>query len=178
MQREIKFRAWNGKRMALPEYSDDEDFYITPEGEVKYITEVGCERHRHSFSRQGWVLMQYTGLKDRNGKEIYEGDIIQGDFPLLIVGFNTKTAAFGASKSCVFDAGNMYWFNNDIDILRDEWKVIGNIYEHPHLQTSPAGQPGINYMLDPGTKQPDQVAGNEAANEAGEATSEQATTEG
>jgi hypothetical protein len=59
--REIKFRAWDGEKMIFP---SDPDTYS------KFVRgELVCP---------GVILMQYTGLEDKNGKEIYEGDIVRG----------------------------------------------------------------------------------------------------
>ena len=61
--REIKFRTWDGKKMMseLPAYLEPHDVNETIS----------------SMNSEGIVLMQYTGLKDKNGKEIYEGDIVE-----------------------------------------------------------------------------------------------------
>jgi hypothetical protein len=57
--RELKFRAWDGQRVYFP---SDEDTYIKlSKGEIR---------------SPGVILMQFTGLYDRNGTEIYEGDIL------------------------------------------------------------------------------------------------------
>lgn len=67
---------------------------------------------------------QYTGLKDKNGKKIFEGDIIKNWFDEIgIVKYEQKRAAF-----VVNNWKNVYilWTNNDIE-------VIGNIFENPEL---------------------------------------------
>lgn len=73
------------------------------------------------------ILMQYTGLKDKNGKEIYESDILRekigGKVFKYAVIWNEECAAFGD------DDGQH--FNDDIDAKKVE--VIGNIYENPEL---------------------------------------------
>lgn len=62
MSREIKFRVWNGETMISPDY-------ITRDGVAHW--------KENSVPETSANLMQYTGLKDKNGKEIYEGDIIR-----------------------------------------------------------------------------------------------------
>lgn len=74
--------------------------------------------------------MQYTGLKDKNGKEIYEGDIVD-DFNHLAI---RKSNCFGVvewiiSRYCV--AYNTH--SNDVINAERTITVIGNIYENPEL---------------------------------------------
>lgn len=65
------------------------------------------------------ILMQYTGLKDKNGTEIYEGDIVKAtkeNIPLIVVFWDDFTASFNGTKD---------------NYLHSE--IIGNIYENPEL---------------------------------------------
>jgi hypothetical protein len=107
--REIKFRAWDGKRIL-------DDFYVScRSGKAEVRGEV--------FD---WTLMQYTGLKDKkNGKEIYEGDIVkQGEEVYWVAWkFNRWVYAGRGETNNVQAEGN----------LDDDCKVIGNIYESPNL---------------------------------------------
>lgn len=84
------------------------------------------------FCNEGeYELIQFTGLKDKNGKEIYEGDIVKWFVNDVIrTGIVDYIDGYGG-----FDMKN---FKDDYhvccDWLRGEYEVIGNIYENPELQ--------------------------------------------
>ena len=128
--REIKFRAWDkiNKRMCRVgriEWSIDDYFVVWIEWDEK-------DEHREELRNLSQVdIMQYTGLKDKYGKEIYEGDII-----LYQVNDNYKCkATVNWSKGgFVFmwqdktSPSNLsdFWFENTDNKITE---VIGNVYE-------------------------------------------------
>lgn len=122
--REIKFRLWDKKCRVMFEHRD-----ISVGGEIEYRqfpNEIYRIRHdgHNSPSEQDFELMQYTGLKDKNGKEIYEGDILAVG-KLLVLGqvMFRPTDGFWATK----DNHNFYRIDGD------SVYIIGNIYENPEL---------------------------------------------
>ena len=118
--REIKFRAWDKERKEM--------FYDFDQN-IKYLT-LGDSIHLFIWET-GLIyktLMQYTGLKDINGKEIYEGDILK-TFAILAkdkIGseFNVEVKF---SVSCWIANGILGNYQSKIS------EVIGNIYENIEL---------------------------------------------
>jgi uncharacterized phage protein (TIGR01671 family) len=79
------------------------------------------------------IVMQYTGLKDKNGKEIYEGDVDlstdgNGDKWRGIVTWNTESADYELLNKT-------HGFQRAFGIIGDEHEIIGNIYENSELLT-------------------------------------------
>ena len=121
MNREIKFRAWDYDNKKMVYQSDNGDEYAWDIGYEKiYITKLEEELPQPTIK-----LMQYTGLKDKNGKEIYEGDVVQEGNRLWQVGF--KDGCFVG-----VDFKNATW-DELINIGYGNIEVIGNIYENPKL---------------------------------------------
>lgn len=144
--RDIKFRAWDKETNSMhdvTEISFNEDGSI--DGTLKSITGrfYFNERvHVRGFNYE-WIddviLMQYTGLHDKNGKEIYEGDVLEFEDKSgkASVAYNQNKAQYQLSK-LKHKSSNIIIKNAQIDlntncISEDELKVIGNIYENPEL---------------------------------------------
>lgn len=125
MNREIKFRIWN-------------DY----DKKMIYWNELLKNKLANIFtipSYNKW-LMQYTGLHDKNGKEIYEGDIV------LLDCYYYEEPAFDGEFKVIYDDINGMWILVDLEnkdrgfvfgeirsYYKAEIEVIGNIYDNPEL---------------------------------------------
>lgn len=141
--REIKYRAWDNEKrfMFVPtqiELSQGENFSRWEEWKPMAWRDELPEEGSGGIGRfigTECEIMQYTGLKDRNGKEIYEGDIAEDDLNSLGLVFY-EDGSFKITSTC---NGNSITNKNVYDLLDtsliedNNISVIGNIYEHPHL---------------------------------------------
>lgn len=138
--RVLKFRAWNrgSKKMCYPEETNEHISYFTFYSEGNWeLNEVSgsakkLEERPLLYSSDG-VLMQYTGLKDKNRKEIWEGDILQDEDDCYTV------VEYGLQEVDAFEGigFNIWTFMDgttaDGKRLQETFEIIGNIYENPDL---------------------------------------------
>lgn len=139
------FRAWHTK---LNRYLEPHEFYITPIGEVctacfttldgetigvNSIEDFSCD----DFEEGLVILEEDTGLKDKNGKKIYEGDIVEED-----IDFNSEMTDGTFRYRVYWDECLLCWALEPIDkeSIHDElWqtnlsrRIIGNVHENPGL---------------------------------------------
>jgi uncharacterized phage protein (TIGR01671 family) len=133
--REIKFRAWS------------KEFGMSPATKLLNMLQVVAKKESHDYPDEYLTLMQYTGLEDKNGKEIYEGDIIRKvpeDWP------SKSESDPRTLEQYLHDMSRVYV----VEYQRDRFllalphtsyqdrisggqhgsiEVIGNIYENPEL---------------------------------------------
>ena len=134
--KEIKFRAWDNYRKAM---SYEVDIYCE-DGIVWWVAqwrgEDGGKIEAFDSDGKGNVLMQFTGLKDRNGKEIYEGDIVRhhlGDSAPFYGGVICKVMWWEQGWHLSWEPPPFAVSNPHPFTSSEFFEVIGNIYENPEL---------------------------------------------
>ncbi len=114
MSREIKFRAWNGEQMVSPDY-------ITRDG-------IGYWRE-DSIPSYSTDLMQFTGLKDKNGVDIYEGDTFNyrnNIFKVTFKGDRFGLEVLNQEKCSGTDINKHY----SLYLISNIIEGVGNIHEN------------------------------------------------
>ena len=112
-QREIKFRFYTPDKRMIEDHDG-------------WIENTGINAALGYSNGYGYKIMQYTGLKDKNGKEIYEGDILKNRF-------GNYALEYYAPEFQLQNFDN-YGIDGEYPAF-EESEIIGNIHEHPNLLT-------------------------------------------
>lgn len=118
-RREIKLRAWYEPDFNTPDGPLMFVMGLGPDSDIGFVHGEGKDRFFYPlfvpFEDPEWIVEEFTGLSDRKGKEIYEGDIV-------------RLAGYG-NYTCVFPFLSLY----DAAFERDIGDILGNIHQNPEL---------------------------------------------
>jgi uncharacterized phage protein (TIGR01671 family) len=126
--REIKFRAWDA---GATEMHYD---YISSK---KEYTDWGATNDPTYELHRDIILMQFTGLEDKNGRDIYEGDVVKHYHPTLLADFLADGEVVWSPKEHQYTYQGWYVKPPDKHAVligsSVEYEIIGNIYENSEL---------------------------------------------
>lgn len=120
MSREIKYRAWVKERQAYFLVSN----LFWGGGDTPLKVEISDNGSYREYINGEVIIEQYTGLKDKNGKEIYEGNIIRLYGKILFIKWSENAFAFIAKGEKEY-----YW----LDKSKSECEIVGNVHENSQL---------------------------------------------
>lgn len=136
MQSRFKFRVWNTQTQTM-HYND---FCVTATG---YVAPLQTQDHKiMSFNQydlkpdENNILMQCTGMMDKQKRYIYEGDILKETYTsegethtdITVVKYNKSSAGFIMARPGL--EKDVTWFD-EINLDKEDFIIIGNIYETP-----------------------------------------------
>ena len=128
MSNRFKFRVWNKKESRY----DNESYVVVSDG-LLYGHNYGL----YIVNQESFIIQQYTGVKDKNGKEIYEGDILSYKQHLHNTSIKSDKKDYIVYDNAMFcfksDFGTQSFGGGMSNAGREEFEVIGNIFENPEL---------------------------------------------
>ena len=132
--REIKFRAWDRIRNKWIDEMLRENQFLLWNFDNRQLTVMEDDEPNFIYHFNSITIIQFTGLKDKNGKEIYEGDVVK------YLGYEGKICFENGRYFINYIKSSLY--HTELSILElsnncydkpKEIEVIGNIYENPEL---------------------------------------------
>ena len=138
--RELKFRAFYENKLYMQEYCGGFSYFIHNDSDALTLEDIFV-----AAERQKCIIQQYTGIQDKNGKEIYEGDIIEHTFSKTTddetsIHFGSKLN--GSVSFCNHLCAYILTIISDDRHNGDTFqlmnhapskKIIGNVFENPEL---------------------------------------------
>lgn len=127
-----KFRAWDSAKKEM--FKDT--FAITESGQVVVVEQESVVCPPDYVFVDYLVIMQSTGLFDRNNKEIFEGDIITNGKDVMCMKRHNTLGFYVEQKGKVefiADSAVLEEFEEDAKEIADILEIIGNVYENPEL---------------------------------------------
>ena len=130
----MKYKLWDKENKEFLEDTWETEYAVLKNGNIIEIYDNGFGEGYSISDLENIEVLQFTGLQDRNGKEIYEGDILKYNFPydgrlkhVSPVKFLETEASFGIKDR----------YENEIPLYRiaanNYFEIIGNIYENKNL---------------------------------------------
>lgn len=135
MNRVFKFRVWDTRLKRYIDFGcfhgqlNYDDFLLTTTGELFAVA---------PYEKEDFVIQQFTGFKDKKGREIYEGDVLRSHSKFLV--------GFGQYKDAEHEGHTGFWlksekFNSEPfgfgewydEKISEKYEVVGNIFENPEL---------------------------------------------
>ncbi|EMF0194107.1 hypothetical protein NXK95_002487 [Enterococcus hirae] len=125
-----KFRAWDKRQNVM---RDVAVLHFTKSGKVNSIEYWKTPSELKSYHVRNIELMQSAGLKDKNGVEIFEGDIVLADGVKKIVTFGEQEHEEDFGDLIYYIGFNVYTKMGYSSVIPVEYEVIGNIWENSEL---------------------------------------------
>jgi uncharacterized phage protein (TIGR01671 family) len=119
--REIRFRFWTPDKRMLDDH----------EG---WVEDIGINEALRCSREYGYIAMQFTGLKDKYGNDIYEGDIVKYTYHRYGKPTEVITDVYWDYLGFAIRDNQTKLVNSrSLVAIKMQGEVIGNIYQHPHL---------------------------------------------